>query len=97
MRTMAAGEFKAKCLQVMDQGPLHPDSCCNHEAWQADCEAGARRPAPEVDARASRQQDRDSRRHSLPGGAFRGLGGAEVILLDTHVLVWMVTDPKRLS
>jgi len=26
-----------------------------------------------------------------------GLGGAEVILLDTHVLVWMVTDPKRLS
>jgi PIN domain nuclease of toxin-antitoxin system len=25
------------------------------------------------------------------------LGGAEVILLDTHVLVWMVTDPKRLS
>ncbi len=26
-----------------------------------------------------------------------GLGGVEVILLDTHVLVWMVTDPKRLS
>jgi PIN domain nuclease of toxin-antitoxin system len=26
-----------------------------------------------------------------------GLGVAEVILLDTHVLVWMVTEPKRLS
>jgi PIN domain nuclease of toxin-antitoxin system len=26
-----------------------------------------------------------------------GPGGAEVILLDTHVLMWMVTDSKRLA
>src|SRR5215472_13947346 len=94
---MAAGEFKAKCLQVMDQV---------HSTRTPVVITKRGKPiAKLVPAEQSRSSAFDSLKEKLEilGDIVSAVvplddrGSSEVILRDTHVLVWMVSDSSRLA
>ncbi len=58
---------------------------------------GVSEPTARRGLQRAQRPDRDRRRHRFPGGAPRRLGSPAVILLDTHVLVWLAGDAGRLS
>ena len=98
MKTMAAGSFKAKCLAVMDEVQAKRETVVITKRGKP-----VAKLVPvnaETDEIYNFGPGRQGCRHGRCDCAsdFRGgLGRAQVILVDTHVVVWLAFDQKQIS
>src|SRR5438876_5514770 len=69
----------------------------HHEVWQTRYQTcpGYRRPRRHF--RLSAGQDDNRRRRCEPRHSVERVEAAQVILVDTHVVVWVAGDPQKLS
>ena len=68
------------------------------EAREASREGGARSGGKKQSLRIYGRPNEDYRRHRITRRAVEAMDGfQEVILLDTHVVVWLASDPAKLS
>src|SRR6266568_1059725 len=68
----------------------------DYQTWQAGGQTGPRAQRARGHFRLHGRQSESRWRHRGPDHSFGRLG-EQVILLDTHVLIWMSSEPKRLS
>jgi hypothetical protein len=100
METIAISKFKAKCLSVLQRVKRTGKPGLVTRFGQAH-----RRGSASVRASSSLDLDRllsvtgAYRRHRVARGGGEGLGGSELVrlLLDTHIWVWSLLDPAKLS
>src|ERR1700688_971671 len=93
---MLAGEFKAQMPRRHGSGDAKRWARPHHQAWQARRQARARCAGGRRPFRLHGRKGQDCRRNRRFHHASGRLG-EQVILLDTHVLLWMACEPKRLS
>src|SRR6266480_5929568 len=97
MKKMAAGAFKTNCLAVMDEVQAKHETVVitKHGKPVAKLVPGSHRYRR--DLQFPQWQGCGCRRCRFARDLPRGLGQAQVILVDTHVVVWLAFDQGRLS
>src|SRR5260221_2843018 len=68
-----------------------------HQARETDCQVSANRRDHRSNLRIYEWQDQGKRRHCRPDLDARRMGRSGLILLDTHVVIWLVSDIEKLS
>ena len=96
MKKMAAGSFKANCLAVMDEEQAKHETVVITKRGKPVAKR-SRRYRDRRNLQFSRGQGSHHRRCPCTGALVRGMGRTRVILLDTHVVVWLAFEPARIS
>ena len=102
-RTMKASEFKAKCLQLMDEVADGGGEIVITKNGKPVSRLVPYRERPQVSLRRGPWQDEDRRRHHqshrrrMGSGDQSGQGTESMILADTHALLWLRTGEARLG
>ena len=102
-RTIKASEFKAKCLKLMDEVAESGEEIVITKNGRPVSRLVPFRERPRESLRHRQRSDRDSRRHHRADR--RGVGSPvrpgprieSVILLDTHVMLWLRLGDARLG
>ena len=98
MRTMAAGKFKATCLAVMDEVQAKREPVVINEEWASLWRSWFQWKKLKRIRWRSIGLGREGRGgHRVSDHAAGRLGLAEVILADTHVVLWLALEPDQLS
>ena len=98
MRKMQAGEFKARCLSVMDDVNATGEPVPHYKTRSAGREDSTSELKEAKPFRFYGRAIRNRREYRISSCVARGVGGAaEMILLDTHVLIWLAVEPSNLS
>src|SRR5262249_16190207 len=95
-RTISAAEFKAKCLAVLDRVSETGEAVTVPKPTQARCPCRSDCRQAATAGWDDERRDRDSgRHHQSAAAALEGL--EEVIVLDTHALIWVLQGTGQLG
>ena len=97
MKTMPAGQFKAQCLSVMDEVKERRAEVIITKRGKPVAKLVPLDATPSRHLRLHAGYRHDPWGYRRVRGRIDGLGAGVKYLLDTHVLIWLVLEPKRLT
>ncbi len=97
MKTMAAGAFKVHCLKVMDEVQSKRQAVLITKRGKPVAKLVPVQTRKRRHLWLLQRQDKNQRRYRFPSFFSGGMGRLVLILLDTHVVIWLAQDQQRIS